>query len=170
MAEIEDIDDHLKAATSHIKGMSWGARIAAVMGLSSILGTLYAGFLMYQKIEEIAGLDLGAYQQQMEVMDTKVTEAVEYSRDIKNGLRDDILRIEQQGDRVETLVRTNTRELRDAMDEVEATTREMIDAADQRFEERREQLRTSQDQDIKELEERLEALVQRALDNPLADQ
>jgi len=46
----------------------------------------------------------------------------------------------------------------------------MIDAADQRFEDRREQLRTSQDQDIKELEERLEALVQRALDNPLADQ
>ena len=170
MADIEDIDDHLKAATLHIKGMSWGARIAAVMGLSSILGTLYAGFLMYQKVEEIASLDLGAYQQQMKVMDTKVTEAVEYSRDIKNGLRDDILRIEQQGDRVETLVRTNTRELRDAMDEVEATTREMIDAADQRFEDRREQLRTSQDQDIKELEERLEALVQRALDNPLADQ
>ena len=43
MAEIEDIDDHLKAATSHIKRMSWGARIAAVMGLSSILGPVYAG-------------------------------------------------------------------------------------------------------------------------------
>ena len=106
----------------------------------------------------------------MKVMDTKVTEAVEYSRDIKNGLRDDILRIEQQGDRIETLVRTNTRELRDAMDEVEANTRDMIDAADERFEDRRDQLRASQDQDIKELEERLEALVQRALDNPLADQ
>ena len=169
MDDIENIDDHVKAATSHIKGMSWGARIAAVMGLSSILGTLYGGFLMYQKVEEIASLDLGAYQQQMEVMDAKVTEAVDYSRDIKNGLRDDILRIEQQADRTEDLVRTTTRELRDTMDSVEEDAREMIDAAEQRFETRREQLRTSQDQDIKELEERLETLVQRALDNPLAD-
>ena len=86
MDDIENIDAHVKAATKHISGMSWGARIAAVMGLSSVLGTLYGGFLMYQKVEEIANLDLGAYQQQMEVMDTKVTEAVEYSRDIKNGL------------------------------------------------------------------------------------
>ena len=125
---------------------------------------------MYQKVEEIANLDLGAYQQQMKVMDTKVTEAVEYSRDIKNGLRDDILRIEQQADRTEDLVRNTTRDLRDAMDNVETEVREVIDAAEDRFETRRDQLRTSQDQDIKELEERLEALVQRALDNPLADQ
>lgn len=169
MDDLENIDDHVKAAAKHVKGMSWGARIAAVMGLSSIVGTLYAGFLMYQKVEEIASLDLGAYQQQMDVMDAKVTEAVDYSRDIKNGLRDDILRIEQQADRTEDLVRTTTRELRDSMDSVEEDAREMIDAAEQRFETRREQLRTSQDQDIKELEERLEALVQRALDNPLAD-
>ena len=169
MEDLENIDDHVKAAAKHVKGMSWGARIAAVMGLSSIVGTLYAGFLMYQKVEEIASLDLGAYQQQMDVMDAKVTEAVDYSRDIKNGLRDDILRIEQQADRTEDLVRTTTRELRDSMDSIEEDAREMIDAAEQRFETRREQLRTSQDQDIKELEERLETLVQRALDNPLAD-
>jgi hypothetical protein len=56
------------------------------------------------------------------------------------------------------------------MDTVQKDAREMIDAADDRFETRREQLRASQDQDIKELEERLEALVQKALDNPLADQ
>ena len=154
MADLENIDDHVKAATKHVKGMSWGARIAAVMGLSSIVGTLYAGFLMYQKVEEIASLDLGAYQQQMEVMDSKVTDAMEYSRDIKNGLRDDILRIEQQADRTEDLVRSTTRELRDSMDDVESDVREMIDSAEQRFETRREQLRTSQDQDIKELEER----------------
>lgn len=60
MEDLENIDDHVKAAAKHVKGMSWGARIAAVMGLSSIVGTLYAGFLMYQKVEEIASLDLGA--------------------------------------------------------------------------------------------------------------
>ena len=166
----EDIDDQIKMVTGHVSRMSWGARIAALGVVSSLCGALYGGFLMYKKVEEIANLDLGAYQQQMEVMDTKVTEAVEYSRDIKNGLRDDILRIEQQADRTEDLVRSTTRELRDAMDNVESEVREVIDAAEDRFETRRDQLRTSQDQDIKELEERLEAMVQRALDNPLADQ
>lgn len=166
----EDIEDQVKMVTGHVSKMSWGARIAAAGVVSSLCGTLYGGFLMYQKVEEIATLDLGAYQQQMEVMDTKVTEAVEYSRDIKNGLRDDIIRIEQQADRTEDLVRSSTLEMRDAMDTVQKDAREMIDAADDRFETRREQLRASQDQDIKELEERLEALVQKALDNPLADQ
>lgn len=145
--------------TGHVSRMSWGARFAAVGVLSGLCGTLYAGFLMYQKVEEIANLDLEAYQKQMEIMDTKVTEAVDYSRDIKNGLRDDIIRIEQQVDRIE-----------DIANGIENDTRDMIDRAEERFENRREQLRSSQDQDMKELEERLSAKLQRALDNPLSDQ
>ena len=155
----EDIDDQIKMVTGHVSRMSWGARFAAVGVLSGLCGTLYAGFLMYQKVEEIANLDLGAYQKQMEIMDTKVTEAVDYSRDIKNGLRADILRIEQQVDRIE-----------DIAIGIEDDTQDMIDRAEERFENRREQLRSSQDQDMKELEERLSAKLQRALDNPLSDQ
>ena len=137
----------------------------AVGVLSSVLGSLYAGFLMYQKVEAVANLDLGEYQQAMDIMDAKVSgmaekveEAVEYSRDIKNGLKDDILRIEQQTDRVEDTVR-NTEE----------KVRTMIDDAEVRFENKREQLRTSQSADMKALEERLSSKLQRALDNPLAD-
>ena len=154
-----DIDDQIKMVTGHVSRMSWGARFAAVGVLSGLCGTLYAGFLMYQKVEEIANLDLEAYQKQMEIMDTKVTEAVDYSRDIKNGLRDDILRIEQQVDRIE-----------DIANGIEDDTQDMIDRAEERFENRREQLRSSQDQDMKELGERLSAKLQRALDNPLSDQ
>ena len=138
---------------------------AAFALLSSVVGALYGGFLMYQKVEEVANLDLGAYQQQMEVMDAKVSgmaakveEAVEYSRDIKNGLKDDILRIEQQADRVEDMVR-----------DTEDKVRVMIDDAEVRFETQRDRLRMSQDADMKDLEERLSDKIQRALDNPLAD-
>ena len=120
---------------------------------------------MYQKIEEVAGLDLGAYQQAMDVMDAKVTgiadkveESVEYSRDIKNGLKDDILRIEQQTDRIEDMVR-----------ESEDKVRKMIDNAEVRFENQRERVRVSQSGDMKELEDKLMGKLQRALDNPLAD-
>lgn len=162
----EDIEDQVKMFTGHVARMSWGARIAALGVISSLGGTLYAGFLMYQKVEEIANLDLGAYQQQMDVMDAKVTEAVDYARDIKNGLRDDILSIEGQADRIEDSVRKNERLVRETEDRV----RDMIDAADTRFEERREQLRNSQDRELKDLEERLSEKLQRALDNPLSDQ
>ncbi len=161
----EDIDDQIKMVTGHVSRMSWGARFAAVGVLSGLCGTLYAGFLMYQKVEALASLDIGAYQQQMAIMDAKVTEAVDYSRDIKNGLRDDILAIEKQADRIEDSVRENENLVRDTEDRV----RDMIDAADERFEATRERLRVSQNAEMKELEDRLNEKLQRALDNPLSD-
>lgn len=129
----------------------------ALAAISSLLGTLYAGFVMYQKVESIANLDLDAYQQQMDVMDAKVEESLSYARDIKNGLRDDILRIEKQTDRVEDMVRNS-----------EEKVRTLIDAAEVRFESKREQLRMSQQADLKELEDKLTKRVQLALDNPLS--
>ena len=52
------------------------ASVAAIFAfISTIVGGLYGGFVLYQKIEEVAGLDLGAYQQQMEVMDAKVSQS-----------------------------------------------------------------------------------------------
>ena len=139
--------------------------LAIIAFLSTVVGGLYGGFTLYQKIEEVAGLDLGAYQQQMDVMDAKVSgisekveESVEYTRDIKNGLKDDLLRIEQQTDRIEDMVREN-----------EDKVRTMIDDAEVRFENQRERVRVSQYSAMKELEDRLVTKLQRALDNPLAD-
>lgn len=142
-----------------------GSVLAILAFLSTVVGGLYGGFTLYQKIEEVAGLDLTAYQQQMDVMDAKVSgisekveESVEYTRDIKNGLKDDLLRIEQQTDRVEDMVRDN-----------EDKVRSMIDDAEVRFESQRERVRVSQSSAMKELEDRLVTKLQRALDNPLAD-
>ena len=142
-----------------------GSVMAIFAFMSTVVGGLYGGFVLYQKIEAVAGLDLEAYQQNMNVMDTKITgisekveESVEYTRDIKNGLKDDILRIEQQTDRIEDMVRDN-----------EDKVRSMIDDAEVRFENQRERVRVSQSGSMKELEDRLMGKLQRALDNPLAD-
>jgi hypothetical protein len=145
--------------------VSFGSIMAILAFLSTIVGGLYGGFVLYQKIESVAGLDLEEYQLQMDVMDAKVTgisekveESVEYSRDIKNGLRSDILSIEKQTDRVEDMVR-----------ETEDKVRNMIDDAEVRFENQRERVRVSQSGSMKELEDKLMDKLQRALDNPLAD-
>ena len=153
------------------------ASVAAIFAfISTIVGGVYGGFVLYQKIEEVAGLDLGAYQQQMEVMDAKVSgmaekveEAVEYSRDIKNRLKDDLLRIEQQTDRIEDTVRIVEDRVDKSLRENEAEVRSLIDNADVRFEAQRDRLRSSQDTEMKDLENRLDAKLQRALDNPLSD-
>ena len=145
--------------------ISFGSIMAILAFLSTVVGFLYGGFVLYQRIEELAGLDIQEYQLQMDVMDAKVTgisekveESVEYTRDIKNGLKDDILRIEQQTDRIEDMVRDN-----------EDKVRSMIDDAEVRFENQRERVRVSQSGSMKELEDRLMGKLQRALDNPLAD-
>tara|TARA_R110001583_G_scaffold11665_1_gene52519 strand:+ start:70 stop:582 length:513 start_codon:yes stop_codon:yes gene_type:complete len=145
--------------------LSFGSIVAIFAFLSTVIGGLYGGFVMYQKIEEVAGLDLGEYQQAMDVMDAKVTgisdkveESVEYTRDIKNGLKDDLLRVEQQTDRIEDMVRKN-----------EDKVRTMIDAAEVRFENQRERVRVSQSGSMKDLEDKIMDKLQRALDNPLAD-
>ena len=164
-----DVTNIDKLADKEIKAggvkLTASSVLAIIAFLSTVVGGLYGGFTLYQKIEEVAGLDLGAYQQQMDVMDAKVSgisekveESVEYTRDIKNGLKDDLLRIEQQTDRVEDMVRDN-----------EDKVRKMIDDAEIRFENQRERVRVSQTSSMKELEDRLNAKLQRALDNPLAD-
>ena len=164
---------------------------AAIALLGSVIGALYAGFLMYQKVESVANLDVEAFEQRMEVIETKLDEAIDYTRDIKSGLRDDILSIEKQVDRMEDKVR-----------EAETTTREIIANAEERFENKRDALQNDYDEkanrlsetntsrmdelnnkvdrniadteakidrEMKDLEDRLNKKLQRALDNPLAN-
>jgi len=138
--------------------LSFGSIMAILAFLSTVVGGLYGGFVMYQKIEEVAGLDLNEYQTQMDLMDANIQQTMDYTREIKGGLRDDILSIERQADRIEDMVRKSEDKVRD-----------MIDAAEVRFENQRERVRVSQSGDMKELEEKLMDKLQRALDNPLAD-
>lgn len=136
--------------------------------LSTICGTAYGGFVLYKKVMAVANLDLGEYQQKMEIMDAKVEESLKYAKDIKDGLRSDILRIEGNAERANNKVDTVATRTEYKVDRLEEKVRKLLDDADARFENRREQLRNAQKADTKELEDRINAKVQRALDNPLA--
>jgi len=162
---------------------------ALVALLGSIIGALYGGFLMYQKVEEaIAFVDqqqeyeakISDYDNRMQIIETKLEEAVDYTRDIKSGLRDDILSIEKAVDRMEDKIR-----------QTEADVREVVQNAEERFENKRDALQNDYDEkanrlsesstsrmddltskmerDMKDLEDKLNKKLQRALDNPLAN-
>lgn len=60
----------------------------AFAGISSVLGMLYSGFLVYQKVEELATLDIGAYQAQMEQTSNKIETQGKLLESIEGNLRD----------------------------------------------------------------------------------
>ena len=60
----------------------------AVAAIGSLLGTLYGGFVMYQKVEELASLDIGGYQAQMEQTSAKIDTQAKLLESIEQNLRD----------------------------------------------------------------------------------
>jgi len=150
-----------------------GRMFALITALSTLGGAAWGGFEFYNDYrnmkEIVENIDVAAISARNDIIETKLDEAIEYTRDIKSGLRDDIISIEKQADRVEDNLRITETEVRD-----------MIDKANDRFEDKRNQLqenydtqlnrlRDKNDRELKELEERLTDLVQKALNNPLSD-
>lgn len=158
--------------------------------LSAGIGSLYGAFVVYQdymdmreQIQSYVAPDLSAFQEQISVINEKMDGVIAEVRvmkesmnqtadrvsDIKNDLRDDIVRMEKIIDQVEDQTR-----------EVENKVREIVQNAEERFENKRDALQNDYDQakdrlqtntsrELKELETRLNDKLQRALDNPLAN-
>jgi len=60
----------------------------AVAALGSVLGALYGGFTTYQKVEELASLDIAGYQAQMEQTSNKIETQAALLASIEQNLRD----------------------------------------------------------------------------------
>jgi len=116
--------------------MTIGAAFAA---LSTVVGALYGGFVMYQKVEEIASLDLGSYEQQM----------VETSN-----------QIEIQGKLLES-IEQNLRDTKQLTYDIEKRVNDKVVY----FENKMDKFENKVENTKTELEEKL----QKALDNPLAN-
>jgi hypothetical protein len=67
---------------------------ASIMGLfaliSTLVGGLYGGFLLYQKVESLANLDLGAISSQMKKTSAEVIRIEEHANTIKIELKKDM--------------------------------------------------------------------------------
>ena len=112
---------------------------AAGAALSAVVGALYAGFVMYQKVEEVANLDVGAYEQQMQLIDQKIDNQQKLLDSIESNLRD----TKQLTYDIEKRVNDKVIYFEGKMDKFEGKV----------------------DQTKEELEDR----IQKALDNPLAN-
>jgi hypothetical protein len=173
--KVEEEVENLKNTKITLFGISMtpttiGAAFALV---GSLLGGLYGAFEVYKDYMEmkakLADLDVEAIAARNDLIETKLDEAIDYTRDIKSGLRDDILAIEKQADRVEDMVRESENEVRGIIRQAEKSFDEKRDRLQSDYDTAASRLRDNSDRKITELEERLNAKLQRALDNPLAD-
>lgn len=139
-----------------------GKMMVLLTALSTLGGALWGGFEFYKDYmdmkEIIQNIDVEAIEARNAVIETKLDEAIDYSRSIKNDLRDDFNRMEKNVDRVE-----------DQNRELEDKVKDMIDRASERFDTKRESLQTDTNIKINALEDRLNKKIQAVLDNPLAD-
>ena len=95
MADLEELiskgegikDKKLKMFGLKVSGTSI---VGALAFISTIVGTLYGGFLMYQKVEGIANLDLGAISSQMAKTSSDVIRIEEHANAIKIELKKDM--------------------------------------------------------------------------------
>jgi len=152
-------------------GMTFkGGKMAVVLtALSTLGGASWAGFEFYKDYmdmrEIVQNIDVGAIEARNAVIETKLDEAIDYTRDIKNSLRDDIIRVENVSEAASSRVKN----IQDTIDE---RLREVSDLTRETEKDVRDTMRDLEDRvdgKMDKLESDLEDKLQKALDNPLAD-
>jgi len=148
-------------------------------GLDKQLAVLLEHQTTVETHMEFVSKEIDLFKEEIGFIKENNDEHTLYVKDLKNGIRDDIQRVEKIMDQVE-----------DDINDMETDVRSKIDIADQRFENKRgqlqndydakadslrteadrknESLRADVERGLKELEVRLNKRLQRALDNPLA--
>lgn len=146
--------------------------------LGTIGGGLWGGFELWhryqsmeKKINSYAAPDLSGFDKrlavllkQMVAVRESVSESTDYTRDIKNNLKNDILRLEKQVDAAERRSKDAFKLVRESTDKNDTKVRKMITDSSTRFDTQRTILRD----EMRELGKRVDGKIKKALENPLA--
>ena len=177
-------------------GMTFrGGKMAVVLtALSTAGGALWGGFEFYKDYmdmkEVIQNIDIDEIKAENTLVQTKLDGAINYTRDIKDGLRDDLLKLEQAVDRMEDKVDESENRVKDAQDNIEETLENVrtemnqvqkdvnqsireVEAVHRETEKDvRDIMRQTEDRidtSMRTLERDLKETLQEALDNPLSN-
>ena len=140
----------LLTALSTLGGASWGAF------------EFYADYMDMKEI--VQNIDVGEIEARNAVIETQLTEAIDYTRDIKSGLKDDIIRIEQVTERTSNRMKT-------VQDDIDNRLREVSDISRETEKDVRDSLREMEDRvdgKIEKLDTELRETLQDVLENPLS--
>jgi len=173
---------------------SGGKMVALLTALSTLGGAAWGGFEIYKDYmdmkEIIQNIDTDAIAARNDVIETKLDEAIDYTRDIKSGLKDDILKLEANIDRMEDKVDDSERRVKDTQASIESTLAGVRNDLNQQSKDvtssireveatvraSEKDVRNVMKDTVKDLEFKMDKLdddlretLQEALDNPLSD-
>lgn len=169
-----------------------GKMFAVLTALSTLGGGAYGAFEFYKDYtdmkEIIQNIDTDEIAARNDVIETQLTAAIDYTRDIKNDLRDDLVKMENWINRIEDKVDESESGIRETqrnidgtlesvlndMNQVEKdvtqTIREVEDVIRESEKDVRDTMRETEDRidtSMRRLEGDLKETLQEALDNPL---
>jgi len=168
--------------------------MGALTLVGALLGTLYGAFESYKAFQDMAEkletLDLEAVEARNVAIETKLNDAIDYTRDIKDGLREDVMQMEALVERLEDKVDKSEDRVKDAQDAIEthletirgemnqvqkdvtASIREVEGVIRESEKDVRNTMRETEDRidtDMRQLDKDINEKLQEALDNPLND-
>ena len=145
-----------------------GKMMILLTALSTLGGATWAAFEFYKDYmdmkEIVQNIDVGEIEARNAVIETQLEEAIDYTRDIKSGLKDDIIRIEQVTERTSNRMKT-------VQDDIDSRLREVSDISRETEKDVRDSLRDMEDrvdEKLEKLDTELRDTLQAALDNPLS--
>lgn len=145
-----------------------GKMMIVLTALSTAGGALWGGFEFYKDYmdmkEIIQNIDIEAIQAANQLQIQKLNDAIDYTRDIKDDLRQDIIRAEGVAEDASR----RTKEIQDSIDD---RLREIENLNRETEKDVRDTMRETEnriDADMRQLETNLRETLQEALDNPLA--
>ena len=173
---------------------SGGKFFIAVSVISTLAGSLWAGFEIYKDYmdmkEIVQEIDIDEIKAENELVLSKLDDAIVYTRDIKNNLRDDLLKLEGYIDKLEKKVETSgerikttqgsidlvledvLNQMNEVQKDVTASIREVESLNRETEKDVRDTMREVEnriEEDMTKLEDKLNERLQEALDNPLAN-
>lgn len=178
-----------------------GKMMIVLTALSTLAGGAWAGFEFYKDYmdmrEVVQNIDVDAIAAEnaqvllkMDEQMIRIEEAIEYTRDIKSDLRDDVMAMEQLVERLEdktdasedrvkdsqNAIETHLETIRDEMNQlrkdVTASIREVEGVIRESEKDVRDTMRETEgriDADMRQLDKDINEKLQEALDNPLND-
>ena len=168
----EEIEEPKKAEVEFAGIKLSGSKLLLLIPILSTLGgVIYGGAQFYrdymnmkEQISAYQAPDISGVEKRAELAEQKAVDSVDYTRDIKSSLQDDIVNTEDRVDRLDQKIARSEELLSRQQDKL----KNMIDNADERFENQRARLQADNKRELRELEERLNRKIQQALDNPLS--
>jgi hypothetical protein len=145
-----------------------GKMVVIFTALSTLCGGAWGAFEVYKDYmdmkEIIQNIDTAAIAARNDVIETKLNEAIDYTRDIKNGLKEDIIRIEKITDDTD-------RRVKEIQRDIDKSLKEVSDLARESEKDARDTMRTTEnriDDKMLKLETGLNKKIEEALNNPLS--